>query len=88
MNEAVVSLLTEGKELSTLRVSEITGRAGIGKETAYEYFSSKAELIATALEYNLAKQLERLALLVEKAKMVSLEDAKQFAIDSVIKMLN
>ena len=60
MNEAVISLLAEGRELNSLRVSEITARAGIGKGTAYEYFSSKAEIIATALEYDLAKQIARL----------------------------
>lgn len=60
MNEAVISLLAEGRDLSSLRVSEITQRAGIGKGTAYEYFSSKAEIIATALEYDLAKQIARL----------------------------
>ena len=57
MNEAVISLLREGRELSSLTVSEITARAGIGKGTAYEYFSSKAEIIASALEYDLAKQI-------------------------------
>lgn len=67
MNEAVISLLAEGRDLNSLRVSEITARAGIGKGTAYEYFSSKAEIIATALEYDLAKQIARLVEIEEKA---------------------
>lgn len=68
MNEAVISLLAEGRDLNSLRVSEITGRAGIGKGTAYEYFSSKAEIIATALEYDLAKQVARLVEVEDKAE--------------------
>lgn len=60
MNEAVIELLGEGRDANSLRVSEITQRAGIGKGTAYEYFSSKEEIIATALEYDLAKQVAHL----------------------------
>lgn len=60
MNEAVIELLSEGRDANSLRVSEITQKAGIGKGTAYEYFSSKEELIATALEYDLAKQVAHL----------------------------
>jgi AcrR family transcriptional regulator len=46
---AVVELLDEGADLNAMKVSDITGRAGIGKGTAYEYFKSKEELIACAL---------------------------------------
>lgn len=67
MNEAVASLWAEGRDLGGLTVSEITGRAGIGKGTAYEYFSSKEEIIATALEYDLKIQLERLIAIEEQA---------------------
>lgn len=65
MNDAVITLLSEGRDLGSLRVSEITQKAGIGKGTAYEYFSSKEEMIATALEYNLTKLI---ADLVERVK--------------------
>lgn len=68
MNEAVIELLTEGREASSLRVSEITQKAGIGKGTAYEYFSSKEEIIATALEYDLAKQIAKLVKVADSAK--------------------
>ena len=67
MNEAVASLWAEGRDLGSLTVSEITSRAGIGKGTAYEYFSSKEEIIATALEYDLKIQLERLIAIEEHA---------------------
>lgn len=67
MNEAVASLWAEGRDLGSLTVSEITSRAGIGKGTAYEYFSSKEEIIATALEYDLKIQLEHLIAIEEHA---------------------
>lgn len=50
---AVLELFEEGADLNSLTVSEITGRAGIGKGTAYEYFSDKEEMIAKALFYNI-----------------------------------
>lgn len=49
--DAVLELFHEGADLNTLTVAEITGRAGIGKGTAYEYFSNKEEMIAKALFY-------------------------------------
>lgn len=67
MNEAVASLWAEGRDLGSLTVAEITSRAGIGKGTAYEYFSSKEELIATALEYDLKIQLEHLIAIEEQS---------------------
>ena len=51
--QAVLALLEEGADLNSLTVSEITKRAGIGKGTAYEYFSDKEEMIAKALFYNI-----------------------------------
>ena len=50
--EAVIGLFEEGADLNNLTVAEITGKAGIGKGTAYEYFSDKEEMIAKALFYN------------------------------------
>ncbi len=49
--EAVIELFTEGADLNNLTVAEITAKAGIGKGTAYEYFSNKEEMIAGALFY-------------------------------------
>lgn len=49
---AVIELFEEGADLNHLTVAEITGKAGIGKGTAYEYFSDKEEMIAKALFYN------------------------------------
>lgn len=51
--QAVLALFEEGGDLNSLTVSEITKRAGIGKGTAYEYFSDKEEMIAKALFYDM-----------------------------------
>ena len=50
--QAVVDLFMEGADLSGLTVSEITAKAGIGKGTAYGYFSDKEEMIARSICYN------------------------------------
>lgn len=50
--QAVLELFREGADISYLTVAEITGKAGIGKGTAYEYFSDKDEMIAKAIFYH------------------------------------
>ena len=49
MYRAVVDMINEGCDVNTMKVSDITTRAGIGKGTAYEYFSSKEAIITMAL---------------------------------------
>lgn len=67
MYRAVVELIGEGAEIAELRVSTITGRAGIGKGTAYEYFDSKEEIVACAITYAIESSFRRLeAELLEK----------------------
>lgn len=66
MFEAVLELFESGKGLSSLTVSEITAKAGIGKGTAYEYFSSKEEIIAGALNYESQKHIKIISSLIEK----------------------
>ncbi len=61
MFEAVSDLIREQCDISTIKVQDITKRAGIGKGTAYEYFSSKDELIANALMYEYDKKMQKLA---------------------------
>ena len=53
MYEAVNELLEEGQDIYRMKISEITQRAGIGKGTAYEYFSTKEELLGKAIFYQL-----------------------------------
>lgn len=49
--QAVIEFINEGCDINTLKVADITGWAGIGKGTAYEYFSSKEEIISSAILY-------------------------------------
>lgn len=65
---AIVELMQEGTDLNRLTVSEITGRAGIGKGTAYEYFSDKEEMIAKALFYYARELCKLLYQLVDREK--------------------
>lgn len=51
MYEAVNELMEEGRDIYSMKISEITARAGIGKGTAYEYFSTKEELLGKAIFY-------------------------------------
>lgn len=55
---AVGELIREGKDIASLKVSEISNRAGIGKGTTYEYFQSKEELIYKAIYYFLFDSLK------------------------------
>ena len=60
MYEAIAGFVEEKRDLSTIKVSEITSRAGIGKGTAYEYFSSKEELIVYATLWLCGQQMEQM----------------------------
>lgn len=64
--EAILTLLNRGQELYQLKVSDITKEAGIGKGTAYEYFSSKEKMLAGALVYDIKQLLQSLEGLQEK----------------------
>ncbi len=59
MYRAVNTLLQENKDISEMSVSMITGLAGIGKGTAYEYFDSKEEIIVCALLYEIRTVTEQ-----------------------------
>lgn len=75
--QAVLDLFREGADLNSLTVAEITGKAGIGKGTAYEYFSDKEEMIAKSVFYhteafcdNLYQQVEKEAILDDKINLI------------------
>lgn len=75
--KAVVELFTEGADLNTLTVSEITTRAGIGKGTVYDYFANKEEMLAGALYHGmdvvcweLYERLEKKKNLYEKMEQI------------------
>lgn len=60
MYQAVIKLLNQGWDIHELKVADITREAGIGKGTAYEYFSSKEEILAGALVYEANQMVESL----------------------------
>lgn len=68
MYEAVLQLFASGRELVNLKVEEITRMAGIGKGTAYEYFSTKEEIVIGALDYGARCYMEVLFQLLEEKK--------------------
>lgn len=57
MYQAVVDMVNEGADVNNMKVADITTRAGIGKGTAYEYFSTKEEIITRALLYEMMKSI-------------------------------
>ena len=65
--DGVMTLLREGQPVHELKVADITESAGIGKSTAYEYFTSKEEIIREALAYHLRENFRRFAAYVFSA---------------------
>jgi len=55
---SVSEFIREGRDIATLKVSEISSRAGIGKGTTYGYFESKEELITKAVHYLLFEKVK------------------------------
>lgn len=64
--QAVIMLLYEGIDVNTLKISDITDKAGIGKGTAYEYFESKEEVIGVAILHYVGKFLMHVEKELEK----------------------
>lgn len=64
--EGVMTLLKEGRQIHELKVADIAESVGMGKSTAYEYFSSKEEIIRGALAYHLKQNFMELAEFVFK----------------------
>ena len=67
MYRAVKELICEGADINTMKVADITERAGIGKGTAYEYFSSKEEIITKALAYEIQERYEEIMTILEES---------------------
>ena len=63
---AVEYFIAEGADLSTMRVSDIAAKAGIGKGTTYEYFTSKEELVVKAMIYLVDSMTKRILYNMEK----------------------
>ena len=68
MYQAVSELLRDQNDIAKIKVADITSRAGIGKGTAYEYFSSKEDLIANALLHEYSEKVINLTQKVQEEK--------------------
>lgn len=66
MYDAVIQLIEEGEDASSIRVSTITDRAGIGKGTAYDYFDSKEDIVASAVVFHIRRVFRLLEQELEK----------------------
>ncbi len=85
MYKAVQELIEEGADVNRIKVSEITQKAGIGKGTAYEYFSNKEELISSALLYQMNLIYGQLE--AQIAKMKSFEESIRFVLSSIVEKI-
>ncbi len=77
--EGVLNLLSDGRPIHELKVAEIAEASGMGKSTAYEYFSSKEEIIREALAYHMRENFRRMVQFVFEAK--TFEDILMNALD-------
>ena len=68
MYQAVIAMIQEDYDVKSIKVSDITSRAGIGKGTAYEYFSSKEEIIVKALLFDTYSHLKRIEEILKEDK--------------------
>ncbi|MDR0947966.1 MAG: TetR/AcrR family transcriptional regulator [Lachnospiraceae bacterium] len=69
--QAMQELICEGVDLTATKVSVITDRAGIGKGTAYEYFTSKEDLIASSLAFFVQETMEELSIAIQDKSTLS-----------------
>ena len=58
--DAVFDTVLAGAAISSITVSEIAKRAGIGKGSVYMYFASKEQMMAEAVKYFVESTMERL----------------------------
>ncbi len=78
---AIEELVAEGADLSSMRVSDIAAKAGIGKGTTYEYFSSKEEMIVKAMIYLVGSMVKRIV--EQMKKLPSFQDAFIMLLDEM-----
>ncbi len=79
--KAIEELVAEGADLSSMRVSDIAAKAGIGKGTTYEYFSSKEEMIVKAMLYLVGSMVKRIV--EQMKKLPSFQDAFIMLLDEM-----
>ena len=63
---AIEDFVAEGADLTSMRVSDIASKAGIGKGTTYEYFTSKEEMVVKAMIYLVDSMTKRIIKRMDK----------------------
>lgn len=61
---AVLELLNENVDINAMTVSQVAERAGVGKGTLYDYFSSKEDMVVSAIAYEVQRVADFLEELV------------------------
>lgn len=79
--QAVIDLVGEGAVLASIKVSEITDKAGIGKGTAYDYFDTKEEMIVYAMLFYMENRLVDFEEMIWKK--ASFIERLEYALDSM-----
>ena len=83
--EGVIDLLQKGHSLHELKVADIAAAAGMGKGTAYEYFSSKEDIISAAISYHVCHEFDAFSAFVnDEADFLGIVEK---CIDYVVDML-
>lgn len=79
--EGLFRLIKDGRKFSGVKVQDIATTAGIGKGTLYEYFSSKEDILSSAIVYALDRMLNHLECAIAQAD--SLRQALQRFLDAI-----
>lgn len=81
--EGIITLLNKGYHLHELKVADISAAAGMGKSTAYEYFSSKEQIIKEAIYYHVYKESQAFARFISSQRSFTgvLEKSMDYIID-------
>lgn len=84
--EGIVKLLNEGRSIHELKVADIASAAGMGKGTAYEYFSSKEEIIREAIRYHICLEFGAFSKFVSQGE--GLVSILERSMDYIVDMIN
>ncbi|NLW89470.1 MAG: TetR/AcrR family transcriptional regulator [Clostridiaceae bacterium] len=84
--EGIVKLLNEGRSVHDLKVADIASAAGMGKGTAYEYFSSKEEIIREAIRYHICLEFGAFSKFVSQSE--GLVSILERSMDYIVDMIN
>lgn len=79
---AVLDLIGQGTNPSSMTVQQIASAAGIGKGTVYEYFASKDEIMRGVVVYCFVSEVDRIE--AGLCKCTTLEQLQQAVTDHLI----